>query len=156
MKLDQVAFYCATKAQAADLKAMLGLVDAEWIKDKVTAQSSVYGREPAENIAELEFNYSFGMELEIIRYISGPNWHGSYANKSERQFISHVGFHLEDGEEFPEMPGCELVQETFTNSHTSEYLVSGAGAGRLYHYRIFALSPGHYVKYIRRIHPAKE
>jgi hypothetical protein len=53
------------------------------------------------------------------------------------------------------MAGCRLVQETFTTKHTSEYLTKegSPGFGRKYHYRIFELSPGSYIKYIKRIHP---
>lgn len=153
MKIDQIAYYCATKDQAAHIKAILGLTDAPWIQDKVSAESTVWGRGPFQNVAELQFNYSLGVELEIIRYVDGFHWHGAGAAKAERPFISHVGIHLEDGEEFPEMKGCELAQETFTISHTSEYLTTGAGAGRLYHYKIWSVGPNNFIKYIRRVHP---
>ncbi len=151
MKLDQVAYYCATKDQADHVKRMFGLTNSEWIKDKVTAMSSVYGGPLMQNVAELQFNYALGIELEILRYIDGPSWHGKSVDVIKRPIISHVGFHLEDGEEFPEMAGCELVQETFTKSHTSEYLTTGAGRGRLYHYRIFEVGTMNYAKYIRRV-----
>lgn len=159
MRLDQTAFYASTNEQAEQIKSQFGLADAEWIKDTVHARSIVWGAE-CENVAELQFNYSLGgHELEILRYVSGPNWHDPkallYRQGFKVPFISHVGLHLDDGEEFPAMEHCKLVQETFTISHTAKYLTApdSPAAGRLYHYRIFELSPGSYIKYIRRIHP---
>lgn len=164
MKMDQLAFYADTDVQANRIKDQLGLIDAEWIKDTVTAKSEVWPFSTEENVAELQFNYSLGIELEILRYVKGCSWHhqnplavkGGFDRKGANlPFISHVGIHLEDNEDFPEMRYCPLVQETFTISHTSEYLTKegSPGFGRKYHYRIFELSPGSYIKYIRRINP---
>lgn len=159
MKIDQIALYCSTDKQADQIKAQFGLTNAQWIQDTVTARSIVDGVEGV-NVAELQFNYDSGIELEILRYIDGPHWHLKNqafghlpADAEAPAFISHVGIHLDDGEEFPAMEHCKLVQETFTLSHTSEYLTTGPAKGRLYHYRIFELSEGSYIKYIRRIHP---
>lgn len=156
MRIDQVAIYTETDSEIARIKAMFGLQDAEWSSDTVTAISSVYGSAPEQNVAELLFNYDLGIEFEILRYIEGPSWHDVRASGltpaiyiPPQPFISHIGLHLEDDEDFPDMPGCELVQETFTRSHTSKYLVEN---GRTYHYRIFQLSPGSYIKYIKRVH----
>jgi len=165
MKIDQVAFYAATQAQSDAIKAMLGLTQEEWVTDTVTARSIVNGVD-GQNVGELQFNYSLGIEVEILRYIEGLSWHNSNplaGNAFTRgilkaPFISHVGIHLDDGEPFPEMIGCRLVQETFTISHTGQYLTDprSPGYGRKYHYRIFELSPGSYIKYIARVHPKKE
>jgi hypothetical protein len=163
MKQDQLAWYCATPAAADQLKEDFGLLNAEWIVDQVTAKSKVtFGFQVLEdiNIAELQFCYTLGgTELEIIRYLSGPHWHHEHLNdRSPSRFISHVGIHLDDGEPFPLMPHSRLVQETFTLKHTSQYLTDpkSPGFGRTYHYRIHAVSPHNYVKYIRRIHPHGE
>lgn len=156
MKIDQIAFYAYTDEQAAQIKAQFGLNNAQWIKDTVHARSKVWDREEQSNTAELQFNYDLGVELEILRYIHGPNWHDPaklLSNDFKVPFISHVGIHLDDGEEFPAMEHCRLVQETWTISHTAKYLTTGPAAGRKYHYRIFEMSPGSYIKYIRRIHP---
>lgn len=156
MKIDQIAFYASNDEQAEQIKAQFGLIGANWIKDTVTADSYVWDRPKTTNVAELQFNYDLGIELEILRYIDGPNWHdpGWLIRQQgfKVPFISHVGIHLADGEEFPAMRNCKLVQETFTKKHTSEYLTTGAGAGRKYHYRIFEMSPGSYIKYIRRLY----
>lgn len=167
MKIDQIAFFASTPEQADQIKGQFGLTDKEWIRDLVTARSIVRGVESI-NKAELLFNYTLGIELEILCYLPDENgrrhdWHqnnplaGSAANRFyvKSPFISHVGIHLEDGEPFPKMVHCRLVQETFTVSHTSEYLTKpgSPGFGRQYHYQIFEMSPGTYIKYIRRILP---
>lgn len=153
-KLDQTAFYCSTEKAELYVKRMFGLEHEPWVKDTVTAMSSVFGAEPARNIADLQFNYSLGHELEILHYREGPNWHQK--TMMREPFISHVGLHLGDDEDFPntDFAGNQLlrlVQETKTISHTSEYLTTGAGTGRLYHYRIYEVAPGSYVKYIKRV-----
>lgn len=167
MRADQIAFYALDDVQIEQIKAQLGLANSQWIKDTVTANSNVAVAEQGsmENIAELQFNYDLGIELEILRYISGPHWHlgNPLFNPTPLgdriwttpPFISHVGIHLDDGEEFPAMEQCKLVQETFTISHTAPYLTTGPAAGRKYHYRIFEMSPGSYIKYIKRLHPEK-
>lgn len=148
MLLNQVAFYAETIEESDRIKDLFGLRNETWIKDTVTARSSVYGSGWETNVAELEFNYSMQIELEILRYIKGPSWHDVDRNLNRNSFISHIGIHLEDGEDFPPMPGCMLVQETITDNHTSEYLVKN---GRTYHYKIFKLTQGSYIKYIKRI-----
>lgn len=160
MKIDQIAFYCQSKEEATKLVKQLGLLDANWIEDRVTARSIVNGVE-GRNVAELAFNYDRGIELEILRYVEGPSWHDTnplFKGEAGKPFVSHIGIHLEDDEDFPPMESAVLVQETFTESHTAEYLTKegSPGYGRTYHYRIFELSPGSYVKYIKRIHPKKE
>ena len=156
MKIDQIAFYCSTLEQASQVKAQFGLINANWIQDTVVARSKVWDLQEQSNTAELQFNYDLGIELEILRYIKGPHWADPAQllyNGFKVPFISHVGIHLDDGEEFPAMANCRLVQETWTISHTAPYLTTGPAAGRKYHYRIFEMSPGSYIKYIRRIHP---
>lgn len=155
MRLDQCAYYARTDTDAEALKKVLGLADAEWIGDRVTGKSLFLDGSWNVNVGELRFCYAHNIELEILTYVSGDHWHkrNPWWASPHGYFMSHVGYHLDDGEAFPDMPGCPLVQETFTQSHTSEYLTTGAGAGRLYHYRIHELVPGNYVKFIRRVHP---
>lgn len=155
MKIDQVCFYAPDHQEVNRIKAQFGLIDAKWIKDTVTAESTVWPFDKEINVAELQFNYDLGIEFEILRYIDGDHWHNNnpLLTTNGLPFISHIGIHLDDSEDFPKMELCKLVQETFTLSHTTEYLTTGAGAGRKYHYRIFEMSPGTYIKYIRRIHP---
>lgn len=156
-KSDQVAWYARDDEAAENLKKVLGLDKELWIGDRVTGKSLFPDGTWSVNVGELRFCYSQGIELEILTYVEGNHWHMSnpqWMLTATRFFISHVGIHLDDGEEFPDTPN--LVQETFTISHTSEYLTTGAGAGRKYHYRIHQLAPGSYVKYIRRIRGPNE
>lgn len=166
MKIDQIAFYCSTTQAEKDVKEFFGLEDAEWIHDRVTAHSSfgesiqhfnseLAGIPPSVNIAELQFNYDLGIELEILKYTSGPSWHWTNPLNKGIPFISHVGIHIDNVNEFPSDSKFPIVQETFTTSHTSEYLTKEGSPGyrRKYHYRIYEMSPGSYIKYILRINP---
>lgn len=156
MKCDQVAYYCVNEASELCVKRFLGLENAQWLQDKVTALSSVDGAPLARNVGLLQFNYDLGIEIEILRYIEGDHWHKcnpeflwASADDEANPFVSHIGYHVE---EFPAAVGGLLVQETWTESHTSEYLTTGAGAGRKYHYRIYQLGST-YQKFIKRINP---
>jgi hypothetical protein len=157
MKQDQLAYVCANTDEEARIKAALGLASAEWVEDKVTARCTVWGKPDVINVALLQFCQAYGQQFEIIRYVRGDNWLQRHQNDDAvtNTMLSHVGFHLDIGEEFPAMKGCALAQEAHTISHTNDYLITGAAAGRRYHYKIFELSPGNYVKYIRRIERAK-
>jgi len=153
VKIDQIAYYCSNMESEYLVKELLGLTNKIWIYDTVTARSSVWGKDGfGENVALLQFNYDLGIELEIIRYIKGDHWHRRFLH--DYPFISHVGIHLDDHEEFPAMEGAKLAQETFTLKHTSEYLTTGPGRGRKYHYKIFEIAPRNYIKYIKRMHPS--
>jgi hypothetical protein len=155
MKMDQVAYYCVNQYAVADLKRDLSLENAKWITDTVHGQSKVAVKssfETGENVAELQFNYDLGLELEIIRYVSGPHWH---PQPLPHRLMSHVGVHLDEGEPFPLMPHSRIVQETRTLHHTSDYLTNPDSPGylRRYHYRIHEIGPNTFIKFIRRIRP---
>jgi hypothetical protein len=162
MRIDQVSYYCATPKSADLLKEDIKIPDDRWIKDMVTATSRVALNGIIKhdiNVAELQFAYDLGMEIEIIRYISGPHWHQDNKNyNSSLPFLSHIGAHLDDGENFPDMRHWQLVQETVTASHTSKFLTDpvSAGYGRRYHYRVYQIGPGNYFKFIRRLHFVKQ
>lgn len=161
MKIDQIAFYAANEEIERSIKRNLGLEDAVWIEDRVEAESVIPDHSPTvreRSVGKLLFNYDLGIELEILRYVSGshwhhfnPNWNGQSNSPNAGAFISHVGIHLADDEEFPAV-NWKLVQETWTSSHTSEYLTKegSPGFGRKYHYRIYEITPGTYMKYIQR------
>lgn len=160
MKFDQICFAAYTEAGETKLKQWLGLTNEPWIIDIVATKSRVKLNDSwwdTENTAELQFNYSLSLEIEILKYLSGTNFHQSHpAFKANYPvFNSHVGAHLDDGEEFPAFPESMLVQESFTQTHTGEYLTKpgSPGYGRKYHYKIYALAPGSFVKFIRRINP---
>ena len=146
MKMDQIAFYCATEKAEQYVKRTLGLSDAVWIKDTVTAEAYVAGHKTDQiNVAELQFCYDLGTELEILRYIAGPHW---LMHKWQSQpFISHIGFHVHD---WPDMENARLVQEVFKTSHTNPELVKN---GKTYQYRIYEIGPATYWKFIKRVMP---
>jgi hypothetical protein len=158
MKCDQCAWYAKDDDAATCLIKSFGLEDKKWVNDLVTGKSLFPDGSWSVNVGKLRFNYDLGIELEVLTYTEGRHWHQSdsmWNNYAPSIFISHIGYHLDDGEEFPEV-NWPLVQETFTISHTAEYLTTGPAAGRKYHYRIHQVSTGSYVKYIRRIHPGKQ
>jgi len=152
MKMDEIAYYCATHEQAERVKRQFGLHNATWAKDTVTANVSVArdgGLVPWEgiNVAELQFNEDFGIQLEIIRYTLGLHWcmfHPAYDIHGIDTFVAHVGIHVGD-DDFPaHLDDQQLVQRALTQHHT-------AFNDRTYEYRIYKLTPGAYVKYIKRI-----
>lgn len=158
MKIDQIAFYCADDKAEAIIKSHFGLLNAEWKKDTVTALSRI-ADDPEEivNVGYLQFNYDLGIELEILRYDDdSEHWHVDQVWKMNMlganfPFISHVGIHLEEGEDFPVVDErlFRLVQETWTKHHTNPYVVEKK---RLYHYRIYKCNGSHsYIKYIKRV-----
>lgn len=152
MKCDQIAYAVTSDDESARLKGLLGLTNAPWIVDRVTASCTVWGEANEINVAKLEFCDVLGLQFEIIRYIRGRNWL-QIEDGSLGPFQSHVGFHLDPMENFPLMQGCRLAQEARTISHTCDYLTLGEARGRLYHYKIFEVSPHNYMKFIRRIKP---
>lgn len=160
MKMDQLAICCHTDHQINMVKDWFGLAEADWVKDTVTCDSWVRGQQAwsVQNVAELQFCYAMGMEFEIIRWLSGPNWHEMvpwYKQNNRQIFVSHIGIHLAPGEHFPkETEDCRAVQVTRTLHHTNAnfHTPSSPLYGRQYHYKIYALSPTVFIKYIRRVH----
>lgn len=158
MKLDQLCIYAEDAASADRAKETLGLADKKWIIDNVRGKViviDIYGdRIIGESEGVLRFNYDLGMEYEILTYTDGPNWHDLHNSVQDAVRMGHVGFHLEDGEEFPDTAGTPLegkcVQEMLTLEHTNAAVIK---AGRRYHYRIYdtVMELGYYTKIIRRI-----
>jgi hypothetical protein len=162
MKMDQIAIAVSSEPQAAIVMAHFGLQEEPWIEDIVTCRSWVQGsgHEEHANVAQLRFNYSMGTEFEIIRWLEGPNWHlRSPWYGLGNPFISHIGVHLDLGEDWPpDTNTCKLVQKTFTTSHTNPAYSDPKSPlyGRQYAYRIYSFSPGTYIKYIKRLPPPTE
>lgn len=161
MKMDQIAFYARNRLEEFNIKALLGLGDAEWIVDQVmghvevgidlNTNSGIEGN----SVGLLQFNYDRGIEIEILRYMEGPNWHDNNpALYGGGGFISHIGYHLEDDEEFPRL-ASPLVQKMETKAHTNPFLVE---KGRRYLYQIYDTRAvlGCYSKFIKRIRGANE
>jgi hypothetical protein len=156
MIMNQVAIAYRNESERASIKAMLGLTNAAWVKDTVTANVKVLGDDfilrNGVNVADLEFCMDMGgTQFELIKYTSGPNWIDVAQNQGVRMpMVAHVGFHLDEGEDWPPLAMYEntMVQEAFTISHTNEELNK---AGRRYHYRIYRATNGTYFKFIKRL-----
>lgn len=152
--LDQLAFYAPNDAAAEEVMETFGLLDADWTVDYVVGRCSVYGGTMEESCARLLFNYDLGIELEILTYLSGPNWHDYRWRKpmndapnpyGDKAFMSHIGFHVND-EDLPNLP-FEVAQRMVTESHSNPAI-----ANRSYEYVIFDTYDqiGHALKYIKR------
>lgn len=124
-----------------------------WTHDTVTARGTVDDN-PAENVAQLAFNYDAmsGNELELLHYIDGPHW-----LPPGESIVSHFGMHVSEPallvfkRELIRI-GFEVAQEVWTRDHTNLFL---RGTGRKYHYVIMRTREvlGVDLKFIARIPP---
>jgi len=151
-KLNQIAYATKTVEARNTIKRLLGLEGADWVKDTVEGTVMIPGLRPALSTALLEFNYDLGIEVEILTYLKGPNWHALRRDWADLPptFLSHQGIHVE---EFPRrFDGPPLVQEMVTTQHTNPYLIEKK---RTFHYKIYDTRPtlGIYTKFIKRIEP---
>lgn len=145
--IHQIAFAARTDEDEAKIKRALKLRSAEWIEDEVVATGTVNGR-PGTNRAKLLFNYDTGREVEILRYLEGPNYLDAAGIKSGA--ICHIGMHYE-GE--PGKVGsfdARIMQRVVTDSHTNPYQ---AEHNRHYRYTIYDTRPtlGVFMKIIERL-----
>jgi len=160
MKLDQIAYYIHNERQAAAVAAYHGLNLSDFsVEDRVVGKVAC-GRKFDPNDtstytmskAHLRFNYSLGIELELLTYEEGFHWHmGSTPFERGSAFLSHHGFHMEPGESIPAMMNhCPVAQHMITESHTNPYLIEN---GRRYEYLIVDTLAmlGNYSKFIWRI-----
>lgn len=155
-KLDQIAFIARSDEDEMRIKTMLRLDQANWVEDIVIAKGVVHGENGIkENTAKLLFNYDMGIEIEILRYLEGPN----YADLDGRYIKScrpaHIGFHLEKGCTIPEgfkdwVFPANIIQQVETQSHTNQFLID---TGRRYRYTIYDTTPlfGMNLKVIERL-----
>lgn len=154
MKLDQIAYYAHDENQAQIIREMFGVQDGEWVEDIAKGDVVVRLGEKeieAQSAGHLRFNYETGIELEILTYLEGPHWHEEKPDFiAGNVFLSHIGFHMEDGERPPAhvLEKGVLVQEMNTHTHTNDYVNS---RNRTYHYEIYRMPVGPDLKYIWRI-----
>lgn len=143
-KIDQLAYIAYNDEDERRIKEALGLLNADWTEDEVVASGTVRGV-PGVNKAKLLFNYDMGIEVEILRYIEGPN----YASHLVAGRICHVGIHAVAGQPAPTF-NAPIVQQVKTRSHTNEFLLK---TGRRYQYTIYDTfsTLGAYMKVIERI-----
>lgn len=134
MKLDKIAFYAHTPQQVLMGKKSLGLENVHWITDRVTEDVTfnalgVIGHA----VADLNINFDLGIEVEFLTYRSGPHWHLNKERfKNGEMFLSHIGFHMEPGEEVPARG--PLIQEMMSVAHTNDFQVK---TGRRYRSQIY-------------------
>jgi hypothetical protein len=137
-KIEQIAI-ASDKPQylIAMLGSVMGLKD--WSIDIVTSKASVFGGPETTNVAELNFNYDLGFELEVLHYKQGDNWHQARLMEDcGYPFLSHLGFHCseEDAQATKDKlatAGINMAQEVWTLEHTNPVI---AGK-RTYHYMVF-------------------
>lgn len=135
MVFEQIAY--ATEDPEKLMRNFVLLGADTWTKDTVVAKGTVFGKE-VENTAELYFNYQLGFELEILRYIDGPNWHEQRNPEGAETFKSHMGLHvtkekMDEIKSNMKQVGVEIAQEVWTQSHTNAHIKGK----RKYHYVVF-------------------
>ena len=154
MKVDQIALKATEGRSFEETMALAEVIfglDTRWIFDTVHADGMVWPFEGTQsNIARLAFNYSKDLEIEVIEYLDGKNFHHMIPGG-----ISHFGIHMSDDNEFNHhhailLSKFQVIQSVETISHTSKYLNS---IGRRYEYSIFDTRKvtGAATKLIRRI-----
>lgn len=129
MKIDQIAFAAYNDEDERWIKSVLGLTDAEWVEDQVVASGTVAGQ-PGTNTAKLLFNYDYGIEVEILRYLDGPNYLEEQGIKGGQ--VCHIGMHYTGEGVVPSFG--PIIQQVETQSHTNPFLVEN---GRKYRYTIY-------------------
>lgn len=146
MKFDQLAVI-ARNETAQQLALTIGDFP---VRDTVRAVGRDHAGRPLENTAELAFNYTlWPMEYEVLRYVSGWNWHMLTGGPS--LFTSHFGVHVDTAEEveaYREQYGRRVLQEVITQSHSNPHCLT-----RRYHYLILDAHQqlGTALKIIRRL-----
>lgn len=143
MKVDQIAFIAHNDQDERDIKARFNLSEDSWTEDFVLAKGQVRG-EDGENFAKLLFNYDQGIEIEILRYLNGPN----YASDIPGGHLCHIGMHYSGEGEVPSFG--KVIQTVETQTHTNQFLLD---TGRHYRYTIYdtRATAGVYLKVIERI-----
>jgi hypothetical protein len=141
VKITQVAIGVRKGSEnyVSEIKNLLGAVD--WIFDTVKFSGSVFGEKTESTEAKLNFNYDLipGVEFEILEYTDGINWHEDRGSiYSNLPFISHLGLHIDDWEEFCSLrnrlvaSGCDIAQSADTFEHSNPDVPDT----RRYHYLI--------------------
>lgn len=154
MKLDQLCIFAVNEDAVLQAMATLNLEGEPWIYDNVKGRVSVMDRHGewhyGESSGTLRFNYSTGMEIEILTYDDEMNWHTLHNANEAYARMGHVGYHLAKDEDWPEHLSDKMVQELMTYEHTNPQVIA---AGRTYHYRIYdtVAELGYYTKVIRRL-----
>jgi hypothetical protein len=138
MKIDQIAIYVPEGTDFMAVASALGLEHSDFISDEVVGTGYDYDyespRRESEVMATLHFNYDYGIELELLRFIEG-GWNKN-VGRGDDPFISHIGIHMDHGEFIPDAiaNSATLIYSLDTKNHTNKYLQE---RGRTYHYQIW-------------------
>jgi hypothetical protein len=131
IKFDQIAFCAWDDEDEFLIKQFLQLEKADWIEDTVTARGQVGQITDAVNTAKLLFNYDFEMEVEILRYIEGPNYLSLSDMAAGR--MSHIGSHFVGDGDVPRLD-VPIIQQLVTQTHSNPFQ---AEHKRHYRYTIY-------------------
>lgn len=131
IKIDQLAFCAWTDEDEEAIKSFLKLEKANWIEDTVTARGQVYKNMEARNTAKLLFNYDLEHEVEILRYIEGPNYLALAEMPGGR--MCHVGSHFIGDGDVPRVD-APIIQQLVTETHTNPFQAEN---NRHYRYTIY-------------------
>lgn len=131
IKIDQLAFCAWDDKDEHFIKSFLKLEEADWIEDTVTARGTVGAYEDATNVAKLQFNYDLEHEVEILRYLEGPNYLDLADIPGGR--ICHVGSHFVGDGNVPRVD-APIIQQLVTQTHTNPFQ---AEHNRHYRYTIY-------------------
>jgi hypothetical protein len=131
IKIDQLAFCAWDDADEKQIKDFLGLGEAKWIEDTVTARGQVGALDDVVNVAKLLFNYDLEHEVEILRYIDGPNYLTLADMPGGR--MCHIGSHF-IGEGLVPRVDAPIIQQLVTQEHSNPFQ---AEHNRHYRYTIY-------------------
>jgi len=131
IKIDQLAFCARSDEDEKFIKNFLHLNDAKWIEDTVTARGQVGALEDVTNVAKLQFNYDLEHEVEILRYMSGPNYIDLADMAGGR--MCHIGSHFIGEGDVPRLD-VPIIQQLVTQIHTNPFQAEN---NRHYRYTIY-------------------
>lgn len=131
IKIDQLAFCSRGEDDDKLIKQFLQLEDKPWIEDIVTAKGMVGAFDSVTNVAKLQFNYDLEHEVEILRYLEGPNYLDLAAVPGGR--MCHIGSHFVGDGDVPRVH-APILQQLVTQNHTNPFQ---AEHNRHYRYTIY-------------------
>lgn len=131
IKIDQLAFCAWNDQDEKNIKRFLKLESNDWIEDTVTAKGTVGALDDVTNVAKLLFNYDLEHEVEILRYMDGPNYLMLRDVPGGR--MCHIGSHFVGEGDVPRVD-APIIQQLVTEKHTNPFQ---AEHNRHYRYTIY-------------------